>query len=85
MLSLLVCLQIGGKHANFRPIGEAAGSGRVVSLLSHMRKNEKNPNSENGKAHQPEVQVSEITAVVKYGYPGKDMFLTDTFTQSTER
>lgn len=52
-------LQIGGKHANFRPTGEAAGSNWAILSSKHTQ------NSEKGKTHQHGLQLSEIIAVVK--------------------
>lgn len=65
-------LQIGGKHANFRPTGEAAGSDQAMfsSSTKHTHTNTHvqtctHTKSEKGKTHQPELRLGEITAVVK--------------------
>lgn len=46
------------------PLGRQLAPTKWYSPLSHTQI-WKDPNSENGKAHQPEVQVAEITTVVK--------------------
>lgn len=88
VLILAVWLQIGGKHANFRPTGEAAGSDQAMwcSPCAHVHTQRHtpahrhicNPNSENGNMHQ----LTEITPVVKI-WPSRERRVSqNTFTQS---
>lgn len=84
-------LQIGGKHANFSPVGVTAGSNRQYSPWQEkyiLQRNTHTHSAEKGKTPQSELQLGEIITVVRKKYSSSsetNMFLTNTFLQRGEK